>query len=211
MELQLEHIEKAKTASKAKTVSVDDAVYAQEYNQGLVHQVITSYQTAGRAGTRATKNRSEVRGGGAKPWRQKGTGRARAGTRSSPIWRGGGHTFPKAPYDYTKATKVNKKVYKKSICCILSKHKTENTLRVIESLDCKTHKTKDFIKILQNLSIDKALFITDSITDNVNLSSRNIPHIDVVTTNEVNPVLLYQAPLVVMTKAACEYYSEKLK
>ena len=210
MELQLEKLQKSKMA-KATKLGVNADVFGLEFNEGLVHQVITSYQTAARAGTRATKNRSDVRGGGAKPWRQKGTGRARAGTRTSPIWRGGGHTFPKAPYDYTKANKINKKVYRKALCCILSQHQAQNTLRIIDSLDLKTHKTKDFIELIKPLAAEKALIITDNISDNLELSSRNIPHIYVVSVSEINPVILHQAPLVVMTKAACEYYSENLK
>ena len=210
MELKLENLNKSKSA-KASTLKVAENVYAEAFNEGLVHQVITSYQTCARAGTRATKNRSDVRGGGAKPWRQKGTGRARAGTRTSPIWRGGGHTFPKNPYDYSKSVKVNKKVYKKSICCILSKHLTNNTLRVIDKLECKTHRTKDFLAMVAPMNIDKALFITDSLSDNLHLSTRNVPNIHVVTMDKINPLMLFKAPLVVMTKQACEYYSENLK
>ncbi len=210
MELQLEKLQKSKT-TKGTSLDVSNTVFGIEFNEGLVHQVITSYQTAARAGTRATKNRSDVRGGGAKPWRQKGTGRARAGTRTSPIWRGGGHTFAKTPYDYSKANKINKKVYRKAICCILSQHQAKNTLKVIDNIDCKTHKTKDFLEMIKPLAANKALIITDNVSDNLELSSRNVPHVHVVSVSEINPVMLYQAPVIILTKAACEYYSENLK
>ena len=208
MELKIETLKKTGKGSK---LTVDDAIFAQPFNEGLVHQVLTSYQKCGRAGTRATKGRSDVRGGGAKPWRQKGTGRARAGTRSSPIWRSGGHTFAKEPYDYSNSVKVNKKVYKKSIACILSKHITSETFRAIDAIDCKSHKTKDFLDTIKPLEINKGLIICDSISDNLALSSRNVPNMMVIEVSKINPVMLYKAPFVIMTKAACEYYSENLK
>lgn len=196
--------------AKSKPLSVSDKAFATPFNEGLVHQVITSYLTCGRSGTYATKNRSDRSGGGAKPWRQKGTGRARAGTRTSPIWVGGGHTFARAPYDYTQAMKVNKKVYRQSLRCILSQRLQDGSLKVVDDIVCDTAKTKDFVATLSNLGISKGLFITDTPSENLILASRNIPNIYIVSPKKINPYMLVHAPQLILTKAACEFISEYL-
>lgn len=209
MELSVQSIQTGKSAKSAK-ITVADGAYAQPFNQGLVHQVITSYQTCGRAGTRATKGRSDVSGGGKKPFRQKGTGRARAGTIRSPIWRGGGHTFAKTPYDYSKAKKVNTKVYRRAIACILSQHLREGTLHVVDEIAVKSTKTKDFIKMVGSYPLNKTLFVKDELDEDLYLASRNIPDLLVVGFTDVNPVILFQAKALIITKLVAERYSEML-
>ena len=208
MQLTVEHF----LPSKAKPTSLDvsDGAFATEFNEGLVHQVVTSYLTCGRAGTYATKNRSARRGGGAKPWRQKGTGRARAGTRSSPIWVGGGHTFARAPYDYTNAVKVNKKVYRQALRCILSQRLKDQSLRVVDKVSLESPKTKDFHQAISKFGVAKGLFIVSELTENVHLASRNLPNVAVLTPKEVNPYMLLHAPCVVITKEVAEHFSEYL-
>lgn len=209
MKLQLQSFGSDKKKSLEK-VELPDNVYGIENNAGLVHQVITTYLTRSRQGSRATKNRAMVRGGGKKPWRQKGTGRARAGTRSSPIWVGGGHTFAKTSYDYSQGSKINKKVYRLGMKCILSEQLRRGKLTVVESLDVKTHKTKDFISAMKEFGLDKALLITENITESLYLATRNIPNIYCISPSEIDPVTLYQAPMVVVTKAALEQITENL-
>ena len=196
--------------AKPKSLAVNEKAFGTPFNEGLVHQVITSYLECGRAGTYATKNRSDRSGGGAKPWRQKGTGRARAGTRSSPIWVGGGHTFARTPYDYSKSVKVNKKVYRHALRCILSQRLLEGSLHVVESLDVKTAKTKDFVKTLSDFGLDRGLLLMTELSENVLLASRNVPNVHVALVNEVNPYMLLHAPHIVMTQASVEHFSEYL-
>lgn len=191
-------------------VSLDDHVFAVENNQGLVHQVITSFQTRARQGSRATKNRSAVSGGGKKPWRQKGTGRARAGTRTSPIWVGGGHTFAKAPYDYSKAKKLNRKVYRLGIRCILSEHAQAGSLRVVDSLSVTSHKTQDFIKLLNRFGTEQALLISENVETSLFLATRNLPNVVCISPSEIDPLILYQAPVVIATEKALTLISENL-
>ena len=198
---------------KAKTVgdvSLNDAVFGVEQNEGLVHQVITTFLTRARQGSRATKNRTMVRGGGKKPWRQKGTGRARAGTRSSPIWVGGGHTFAKTPYDYSDGRKLNKKVYRLGMKCILSEHAKRDTLKVVDSLELKTHKTKAFCELLNQFGVDKALFVSEDVSKSLFLATRNIPNVYCVTPSELDPVTLYQAPCVIISQKALDQVTENL-
>lgn len=196
--------------AKPKSLAVNEKAFGTPFNEGLVHQVITSYLECGRAGTHATKNRSDRRGGGAKPWRQKGTGRARAGTRSSPIWVGGGHTFARTPYDYTKSVKVNRKVYRHALRCILSQRLAEGSLHVVENLDLSSAKTKDFVKTLADFGLDRALLVTTELSENTLLASRNVPNVYVAMTNEINPYMLLHAPSIIMTKASVEHFSEYL-
>lgn len=203
MELQL-------TGSKKKKLEVSDAVFATEFNEPLIHQVVTAYLAAGRAGTQAQKTRAEVRGGGIKPWKQKGTGRARAGTIRSPLWRKGGVIFAAKPRSY--AQKVNKKMYRGAMRSILSELIRLERLIVIESFMVETHKTKDFIKKLDELKLGKnTLIVTDAVEENLYLAARNLYGVDVVDVAAVDPVSLVGTEKVLMTVAALKQFEELLK
>lgn len=190
------------------TVAVSDAVFGADYNEGLVHQIVTAYLAGGRSGNSAQKTRSEVRGGGAKPWRQKGTGRARAGTSRSPIWAGGGVTFAAKKRDYSQ--KVNKKMYRAAMISILSKAATDDRLVVVDSLDIAEPKTKAMKAKLADLGMTKALLLLEEVTETVYLSSRNIPNIQVLDVEGVDPVSLVRFPKIITTAAALKQLEERL-
>ena len=183
-------------ASK-KTVEVSDVAFAREYNGALVHQVVTAYLAGGRSGTRGSKSRADVAGGGAKPWRQKGTGRARAGTANSPIWRGGGMTFALRPQDHSQ--KVNKKMYRNGIRTILSELVRQERLIVVESLKLEAPKTKELVTKLKELGLDDVLIVVTEVDDALGLASRNLFNVGVCTPAEVNPVALVGSDKVLMT------------
>lgn len=183
-------------ASK-KTVEVSDTAFAREFSGALVHQVVTAYLAGGRSGTRATKSRADVAGGGAKPWRQKGTGRARAGTMSSPIWRSGGMAFALRPQDHSQ--KVNKKMYRNAIRAILSELVRQERLIVVESLKLDNPKTKDLVGTLKALDLDDVLIVVPEVDQNLALASRNLFKVDVCTSAEVNPVVLVGSNKVLVT------------
>lgn len=190
------------------TVTVSDTVFGATYNEGLVHQIVTAYMAGGRSGNAAQKTRSEVRGGGAKPWRQKGTGRARAGTSRSPIWAGGGVTFAAKKRDYSQ--KVNKKMYRAALRSILSQAATDGRLIVIDSLDMAEPKTKAMKEKLAELNVSKALVLLDEVSQAVYLSCRNIPNIQVLDVEGVNPVSLVRYPHIITTAAAIKQLEERL-
>jgi len=190
------------------TVTVADSVFGTSYNEGLVHQIVTAYLAAARAGTVAQKTRSEVRGGGAKPWRQKGTGRARAGTSRSPIWTGGGVTFAAKPRDYSQ--KVNKKMYRGAIRSILSHAAAEGRLIVVDSLDIAEPKTHLMKAKMAELGVEKVLFLMDDVSESVYLASRNIPYVQVLDVEGVDPVSLVRFPNIVATEAAIKQLEERL-
>jgi large subunit ribosomal protein L4 len=190
------------------TVSVSDDTFANEYNQALVHQVVTAYLAGARQGTRAQKTRSEVRGGGKKPWRQKGTGRARAGTIRSPIWRSGGVTFAAKPQDHSH--KVNKKMYRAAMRSIYSELVRQDRLVVVESMDVETPKTKAFTAQLKELGVENALIISENVEENLYLASRNIPSVDVRDVVGVDPVSLVAYAKVVVTVSALKKIEEML-
>lgn len=190
------------------TVSVSDTVFGASYNEGLVHQIVTAYLAGARSGNAAQKTRSEVRGGGAKPWRQKGTGRARAGTSRSPIWTGGGVTFAAKPRDYTQ--KVNKKMYRAALRSIMSQAATDGRLVVVDSLDINEPKTSAMKAKLNDLGVSKALLLLDEVSEAVYLSARNIPNIQVLDVEGVNPVALVRYPHIVTTPAALKQLEERL-
>ncbi len=190
------------------TLSVSDDVFNATYNEGLVHQIVTAYLAAGRAGNAAQKTRSEVRGGGAKPWRQKGTGRARAGTSRSPIWAGGGVTFAAKPRDYSQ--KVNKKMYRAALRSILSRANSDGRLVIIDSLDVTEPKTQQMKAKLAELGVSKVLLLLDDVSDAVYLSSRNIPNVQVLDVDGVDPVSLVRYPQIVVTTAAIKRLEERL-
>jgi len=190
------------------SMDVADAVFGQEFNETLVHQVVVAYMAAGRAGTHAQKNRAAVRGGGTKPWRQKGTGRARAGTIRSPLWRGGGKTFAATTRDYSQ--KVNKKAYRVAIRAILSELVRQDRLVVVESFSVQSPKTKELTAKLKEMDIDRVLIVHDEPDENLFLAARNLPHVDVEDTSIVDPVSLIGFDRVLITAAALRQFEEKL-
>ncbi len=191
-----------------KKVDVADAIFDRPFSEGLVHQVVTAYLAGGRAGTKATKSRSDVRGGGRKPWRQKGTGQARAGTIRSPLWRSGGHTFALSPRDFTQ--KVNRKQYRAAMQAIFSELHRQERLQVVESLDLDSHKTKDFVKSLADYGEGKLLFVGAEIAENFYLAARNVPNVALIDTASLDPVTLVGADHVVMTVDAVKKIEEWL-
>jgi len=183
-------------ASK-KTVEVSDANFANEFNESLVHQVVTAYLAGARSGTRGTKNRAAVSGGGAKPWRQKGTGRARSGTTRSPLWRTGGMTFAVRPQDHSQ--KVNKKMYRSAMRNILSELVRQDRLVLVDELTLDAPKTKQLAGKLKSLGLDNALIVVDELNDYLYLASRNLQNVDVCEAKRLNPVALVNCDKVLMT------------
>ena len=173
---------------EAGTVSVSEANFAREYNEDLVHQVVTSYLSGARQGTRAQKNRAAVSGGGKQPWRQKGTGRARAGTIRSPIWRSGGVTFAAKPQDHS--VKVNRKMYRAALKTIISELARQERLVVVETLDVDEPKTKLLVGQLDAFGVNSALLISDEVSENLYLASRNLQKVDVRDVQGIDPVSL---------------------
>lgn len=190
-------------------ISVSDTIFAVDFNEPLVHQVVVAYLAGGRSGTKAQKTRSEVSGGGVKPWKQKGSGRARAGTIRSPIWRGGGVTFAAKNRDFSQ--KVNRKMYRSAICSILSELYRQERLFVIEKLDFDSSKTRDFVAYAEDKKWGRDfLLISTVINENVFLASRNIPKVSVADVESINPVLLLSYDKVIVTKTAIEKINEWL-
>ena len=178
-------------------VTVSDANFARDFNEGLVHQVVTAYLAGARAGTKAQKNRAAVSGGGAKPWRQKGTGRARAGTIRSPIWVGGGRAFAASPRDYSQ--KVNRKQYRAAISVILSELVRQDRLVVVDDFKVGAPKTREMVGKLKDLGVEGCLIVTDEADENLYLSARNLHKVNITDLAELNPVDLVSAEKVVMT------------
>ncbi|SEL80212.1 50S ribosomal protein L4 [Halomonas daqiaonensis] len=192
----------------AGTVEVSDATFGKEFNEALVHQVVTAYLAGGRQGTRAQKNRSDVRGGGKKPWRQKGTGRARAGTIRSPIWRGGGVTFAARPQDHSQ--KVNRKMYRAAMRSILSELVRQERLVAVDGFAVEAPKTKQLVAKLEELGLEKVLIVTEEVDENLYLAARNIPNVDVVDVAAADPVSLVAFDKVLVTVSALRKFEEKL-
>lgn len=192
----------------AGTVQVSDVTFARDYNEDLVHQVVTAYMAAGRQGTRSQKTRAEVRGGGKKPWRQKGTGRARAGTIRSPLWRGGGVIFAAKPQDHSQ--KVNKKMYRAALQVILSELARKERLIVVESFSLEQPKTKSLIKALGEYGLQDVLIVSDEVSENLYLASRNLHKVDVRDVNGVDPVSLVAFEKVLVTVSALKKFEEML-
>ncbi|MGV6809552.1 MAG: 50S ribosomal protein L4 [bacterium] len=189
-------------------LSVSEAIFAREYKEGLVHQAVVAYMAAGRAGTKGQKNRSAVSGGGIKPWRQKGTGRARAGTIRSPIWRSGGVTFAASNHDYSQ--KMNKKAYRAAMSAILSELIRKERLIVVPKLSMAEPKTKLMIAKLAELNVNNALLVTAENDVNIALSVRNVIGCDALSVARLNPVSLLAHEHVVVTAAAIEKIQEWL-
>lgn len=192
----------------AAAVDVAEQVFGQEFNETLVHQLVVKYQAGARAGTKAQKNRSAVSGGGIKPWRQKGTGRARSGTMRSPLWRTGGVTFAAQPRSYEQ--KLNKKMYKAGIRSIFSELLRQERLVVSNDIAPTSPKTKEFAAKLKGLGVNRVLVIADEINENLFLAARNIPNVAIATADSVDPVTLVSADKVIATSAALKQIEERL-
>ena len=190
----------------AGTVSVSEATFAREYNEALVHQVVTAYLAGGRQGTKAQKTRAEVAGGGKKPWRQKGTGRARAGTIRSPIWRSGGVTFAATPQDHSH--KVNKKMYRSAMRSILSELARSERLIVVESMSLDQPKTKLLVEELKGYGLENVLIVASEVDQNLYLASRNLHKVDVRDVEGVDPVSLIAYDKVMVTVDAVKKFEE---
>ncbi len=197
------------TESPVLGKNISEAVFGQDYNEGIIHQLVVTYMANARAGTRAQKTRSEVSGGGIKPWKQKGTGRARAGTIRSPIWRTGGVTFAAKPQDYSK--KLNKKMYAAGMRCILSELARQERLLIVDEINIDQPKTKLVSEMLKNKGLSSVLFVLAAEDKNLHLASRNIHKVDVCTAYEIDPVSLLSYENVCMTKDAVALIEERLK
>jgi len=204
MELQL----RSTTEQSSGSVNVSDATFGVAFREPLVHQVVTAYMAGGRAGTKAQKTRAEVRGGGAKPWRQKGTGKARAGTNRSPIWIGGGQHFPAKPRDFTQ--KLNRKMYRGAMRSILSELARQGRLHVVESFDVSQPKTSEVRTKLADFGADNALIVSAEADRKLELGARNIPDVDVVEATRLDPVTLLRHDDVIITVDAVRRVEEWL-
>jgi len=196
-----------KKTGKGK-ISLSDKSFSREYNEPLVHQMVVTYMAGTRQGTVKQKTRSEVRGGGRKPWRQKGTGRARAGTIRSPIWRGGGVTFAAKPQDYSK--KLNKKMYRGAMQCILSELIRQERLIVVNEFTVESHKTKDLVNKLKEFGLDNVLIISDQVQQNLYLAARNLHKVDALDVSGLDPVSLIGFEKVLITVPALKKVEEIL-
>lgn len=191
------------------TVSVSDGLFGREYNEALVHQLVVAYQANARSGNRAQLTRAEVKHSTKKPWRQKGTGRARIGMTSSPLWRSGGRAFPNSPNE-NFSHKVNRKMYRAGIAAILSQLAREERLTVVESFTVDAPKTRLVVEKLKSLGVDSVLLVTDDLNDNLMLASRNLPNLLVLEPKQTDPLSLVRFPHVLMTKGAVTKLEELL-
>jgi large subunit ribosomal protein L4 len=194
----------------AGTFKAADAVFGRDFNQALVHQIVVAFQANARIGSRAQKDRGAVRHSTKKPWRQKGTGRARAGMTSSPLWRGGGKIFPNSP-DENFTHKVNRKMYRAGIASILSQLAREDRLRVVEEFRLDQPKTKLLAQKVKAMGFEGVLVITDEVDENLLLSSRNLVNVEIMAARHADPVSLVRFPNVLITKAAVARFEEILK
>ena len=196
------------TTANKKSIEVSDSTFSAPFNEALVHQVVNAVLSGARSGTKAQKNRSQVSGGGAKPWRQKGTGRARAGTIRSPIWVGGGRAFAARPRDFSQ--KVNKKMYRAAMRSIFSELLREDRLVVLDKFDIKQPKTKEFKKLTKKLKADSALIVNDKFDENLFLSSRNIKNMEYSEVSSINPVSLMKYEKVIINVESLKIIEERL-
>ena len=195
-------------ATNDGSVEISEAAFGREFNEALVHQVVVAYMAGGRQGTRAQKNRSDVRGGGRKPWRQKGTGRARAGTIRSPIWRGGGVTFAARPQDHSE--KVNRKMYRGALQCILSELIRQERLVACESFSLAAPKTRGLLDELKKFELNNVLIVTEDVDENLYLASRNLKDVGVSDVQGVDPISLLSHDKVLITVGALKKLEEAL-
>lgn len=205
MSIQIPAINEKETVS---AVEVGDEVFGQTFNETLVHQLVTRYMAGARSGTKAQKTRSDVSGGGTKPWRQKGTGRARSGTMRSPLWRTGGVTFAARPRSFEQ--KLNKKMFRSGIRSILSELLRQERLVVSDQIVPTTPKTKELVAKLNGLGCKRVLIVSEEVDINLALASRNIPYVEVCSADNMSPVSLVSADKVIMTSAAIKMIEEKL-
>jgi large subunit ribosomal protein L4 len=199
---------KVKLQGKGSTVELNDSSFDVPFNEPLVHQVVTSYLAGARQGTKAQRNRSQVRGGGSKPWRQKGTGRARAGTIRSPIWTGGGRAFPGRPRDFSK--KVNRKMYRGAMRSVLSELLRQERLILLEEFSVSAPRTKELKAKLADLDVSNVLIVVEGFDVNLALAARNLVDVDVLDAGSVDPVSLVGHESIVMTVAAAKQLEERL-
>lgn len=193
----------------ASTLQASDALFARDYNEALVHQIVVAYQANARSGNRKQKDRSEVRHSTKKPFRQKGTGQARAGMTASPLWRGGGRIFPNTPEE-NFSHKVNRKMYRAGVAAILSQLAREDRLAVVENFSVEAPKTKLFSQKLKAMGLESVLLITDGYDENLYLSSRNLPNVLVLEAHQADPVSLVRFPKVLLTKGALAKFEEMM-
>ncbi len=208
MELDIVDTETSDKESAAGKISLSDIVFGAAFNEALVHQVVVAYLATARQGSRKQKNRADVAGGGKKPWRQKGTGSARAGTRSSPIWRSGGVTFAAEPQDHRQ--KVNKKMYRAALRCILSQLVRQQRLFVVNELAIAEPKTRQLLQLLSPLAVSRALLVVDEITQHLHLAARNVVTVQAINVASIDPVSLVNCKQLVITVAALKKLEERL-
>jgi large subunit ribosomal protein L4 len=200
---------KLKMVSGAAELQVSEAAFGHKFNEALVHQVITAYRNAGRSGTKAQKSRAEVSGGGKKPWSQKGTGQARAGSNRSPIWVGGGKTFAAKPRDFEQ--KVNRKMYRGALRSMLSELARTERLVVTESLGLEAPRTKLLVGQLKAWSLESVLIVVEATDEKLFLAARNLPHVEVIEVSALNPLSLARHDKVLMTVGAVKMLEERLQ
>src|ERR1044072_8059991 len=200
---------KLKIVNGGAELQVSDAAFGQKFNEALIHQVITAYRNAGRAGTKAQKTRAEVRGGGKKPHSQKGTGQARAGSSRSPIWVGGGRTFAAKPRDF--AQKVNRKMYRGALQSMLSELVRQDRLIVTQDFTVDAPKTKQVAEKLKKLKLESVLIIVEGIDEKLFLAARNLPHVEVLPVSHLNPLSLASYDKVLVTPGAVKLIEERLQ
>lgn len=191
------------------TISVSDVLFGRDYNEALVHQLVVAYQANARSGNRAQLTRAEVRHSTKKPWRQKGTGRARIGMTSSPLWRGGGRTFPNSPEE-NFSHKVNRKMYRAGIAAILSQLAREDRIAVVDDFVVDAPKTRLVVQKLKSLGVESALLVTDDLNDNLMLAARNLPNVLILEPRHADPLSLVRFPRVILTKGAVIKLEEML-
>jgi large subunit ribosomal protein L4 len=209
MELKLIN-DKGGDKGTAGTVAAKDEIFGRDFNEALVHQLVVAYAANARLGTRKQKDRGDVRHSTKKPWRQKGTGRARAGMTSSPLWRGGGKIFPSTP-DENFSQKVNRKMYRAGMASILSQLAREDRIRVVDEFKVEHPKTKLLAQKVKSMGFDEVLVITDEVDSNLTLSSRNLPNVEIIAAQQTNPVALVRYPTVLLTKRAVAKLEEMFK
>jgi large subunit ribosomal protein L4 len=194
---------------ESSKLQASDALFGRDYNESLVHQVVVAFQANARAGNRAQKGRAEIAKSTKKPWNQKGTGRARAGRASSPLWRGGGKVFPSSPEE-NFSHKLNRKMYRAGMAAILSELARQDRLSIIDNIAVEAPKTKLFAQKIKGMGFDSVLVVTDTLDENTYLASRNLPNVLVLEVNETDPVSLIRFPKVLMTKSAVAKFEEVL-